>query len=323
MNYIDETLKFIESDEMREHLRNKHTYRGEQFLSRSDCAMIVSNAPASVERKIPVLDLIAAQTEPDSESREYSNHLDPVWLANFARRAIGEEQKSQTGTVFQVHEFICNVPGYYSDCTLYHEFDAAIRYINRIDEKYGNVDDTANYKIKKFIYGDNGKMVEKFFWIINSSGEIWYFGEVRDKCVPPWESFFDPIGSINLPVPFVPGDIVTADCRPFAEKRRVLITEIGSDCCGVQCMYFSSDKKLCINAFKHNSFLSRGEESSYVSVLYRAARYHGVLDDFEEPFGAISVALKATPKLGERFYDYVHKKNNGASWEELKNEFGL
>ena len=341
LNYLDETLKFIESDEMREYLRSKRTFKGEQYLDRSVCAEIVSNAPASVESKIPTLDLIASQTAPDPKG----DFHDPVWLTEFARHALGEDQKSVPGAVFQVREFLFNEPGYYDDYTLYYEFSAAMRYIKWINVQEDNdpeIHKNANFVIEKYIPGDDGKMVNTFYWITNASGEIWYFGEDLDNRTFYQGEFFNYLGDMNLPVPFESGDIITADCTPFAQKQLVLIIDTGdnADCCAVQCMFITPDGKFDMCAFKHNSFLkSKWSELTHVSVLYRAARYNGILDESEKPLGIISAAIKANPELTKRIDEYFYKtikhhypkidddgniiEHIGATWEELKNEFGL
>ncbi len=55
--YIEETLAFIELTEMREYML-EYTDK----LDGHDYAKIVAYAPAPIERKIPVLDLIAEQS---------------------------------------------------------------------------------------------------------------------------------------------------------------------------------------------------------------------------------------------------------------------
>jgi len=335
MNYIEETLKFIESDEMREYLYPLFAAEKNKTLLRSKCAEIVSHAPAQIERKIPVLDLIAAQTEPNPEGDCH----DPVKLAALARFALGEAQNASAGAVFQVREFIFHKNGYYNDYTMYHEFEAALQYIKWIDKQEDNVPEihkNANYLIGKYIPGEIGKMVCVFHWILNATGEIWYFGDEVDH----WKSeFYNYLGDMNLPVPFEPGDIVTADCRPFAETRQVLIIGTGDnhDCCAVQCIYSAPDKKLAACAFKHNSFLRSKEEISHVSVLYRAKRHKGMLAEAEAPFEIISTCIKSNPKLAEQIIDYFHNEktparmddegniieHRGVKWEDLKNEFAM
>ena len=57
-NYIEETLSFIESVEMREHLLK--CIEESPWGWRCICAEIVALAPAPIEKKIPVFDLSKA-----------------------------------------------------------------------------------------------------------------------------------------------------------------------------------------------------------------------------------------------------------------------
>jgi len=325
MNYIDKTLNFIESNEMRDYLRAYFSDTSNKIWLRNKCAEIVSKAPACVENKIPVLDMIAEQSEPSPKGDWH----DPVWLADFARRALDEEQTGPIGTVFQVREFYYHEPGYYTDYSLYYTFNAAMQYIKWLDTECEDIDlethKNVSFRIEKFIPGSDGKMVNTFYWIINHIGEIWYFGKDRYKREPFRNEFFSYIGDMNLPVPFDPGDIVTADCRPFVKEQRVVIIEIGdnADCCCVQCLYVKPDGKLDIGAFKHNMFLC--SETSHISALYRAEKYHGVLEIAEYPLDEISKAIKKDRQLGLDMWDYFFEndKGYGLSWEEIRDKFEL
>lgn len=140
-----------------------------------------------------------------------------------------------------------------------------------------------------------------------------------------WESLIDYCGSgLNLPVPFQPGDIVTADCLPYAHYRRVLILEVGDnrDCCSLWALSIGEGGRLFAGAFKHNSFL-RHPEDSYVSGLYRAARWTGELNTEEEPFAVLSPLIHAKPEFGKEIGDYVGDGENGRDWSEVKEAFGL
>ena len=66
-NYVDETLRFIESDEMKEHLRN-----WPEPLKIDDCVDIVLEAPAALEKKIAALKSIDEQTSQSCEKKRYS-----------------------------------------------------------------------------------------------------------------------------------------------------------------------------------------------------------------------------------------------------------
>lgn len=349
MNYIEETLKFIESDDMREHLRSWSSH-----LTRNKCSEIVSCAPASVEKKIPVLELIAEQTERDPERTMY----EPVVLAREARLALDKRYDNPPGTVFALIEWFCGEEEY--DHSLFTTFDAAVEHIKEDEKIYLDsiTEDESDkvtrldyirYSIEKWIPGNDGKMEECFSWILNSKGEIWYFDFGERKFEPEdWDWFYCCIGNsiCYLPTPFNPGDIVVADCLPFAEKRLVLIIDIKheTDCCGVRCLHFTKSRKIDEAALKHNSFLPIGDLSCF-SVLYRASVYDGELTGEEVPLGVISNAIKANPQLGYEIQKYLidlslsaskeervarnegryrkEDRYDGVDWNHLKSKFGL
>ena len=180
-------------------------------------------------------------------------------------------------------------------------------------------------------------MVEYCTWILNSTGEIWYFKYANSTYKPEdWQDLFDYGGDhLYIPVPFQPGDIITADCRPFAKERHVLILEIGDhDCCGLQCLFIYPNGKMAMAAFKHNSFLRRSFlEGSHISGLYRATCYQGDLKSDEAPLSSISNAIKANPILGSIIWKYIFENETydkdddndypGVTWEQLRNQFNI
>jgi len=331
--YIEETLKFIESDEMQSYLR--------ECIAQSDwdwrtyCAEIVSFAPAPLERKIPVLDLIAMQTVKVRES----NYDDPAIHAKSSRIALDERYNNPPGTMFWLRDWYYHEEGCIFDDAFFSDFDAAIRFIQEQQAETGEPDNCEylSHSIDKYIPGEDGKLEEYCTWILNSMGEIWYFDYKNNKYKPDdWQSIFDYGGdSLYIPVPFQPGDIITADCRPFAKELHVLILEIGDhDCCGLQCIFIYPNGKMYIAAFKHNSFLrGRFLEGSHISGLYRAACYQGDLKPDEAPLSIISNAIKANPALGSIIWNYIFENETydkdddndypGVTWEQLKNQFDL
>ena len=97
-SYIEESLKFIESDEMRDYLR-EYLLSGDLkgWLNRSTCSEIVCFAPASLESKIPVLELIAEQTEPNP--KRDNDFQDPAKFAKEMRIALDERYSNPPGTM--------------------------------------------------------------------------------------------------------------------------------------------------------------------------------------------------------------------------------
>lgn len=93
---------------------------------------------------------------------------------------------------------------------------------------------------------------------------------------------FEDSSDLNLPVPFVAGDIVTIDCRPFAPVQHALILAVGDnlDCCCLRAAFVDDFGKLCAGSIKHSHcFIDRYR--SKLSPLYRMTRYIGKLDEDE------------------------------------------
>ena len=309
MYYFDESLKFIESDEMRNYLRE----RGEQpfscYSTRHICTKIVSYAPASLDKKIPVLELIAEQTESD----HINNKLNPAKIAVQARIALDERYNNMPGTVFQLRiwKYHKIINCYYTE--LFTDFDVVIRQINKHEEGFNdpNRSNYISYTIYKHVPGNDGEMDEYCCWRLNSTGEIWYFGYTNKFKPDDWDDIYSCLGDLNLPVPFEPGDIVTADCRPFRKKKHVVITDIGDneDCCAVQCLYVTASGDIKTGAYKHSHF-HKHPGSPCISPLYRTTRYNGELDKNDSPLAAISDVIKSSYNLFKPSNKYI---NNNTS----------
>ena len=113
---------------------------------------------------------------------------------------------------------------------------------------------------------------------------------------------FEIPGRLNLPTPFAPGDIVVADCRPFWDKKIVLILENNDafdfvDGDGVTCLFLNDSNDIDVGYFKSNEFLTY-PDLTHVSVLYRAKRYMGELSEPESILKVIGKAVKDNPELG-------------------------
>jgi len=99
-NYLEESLKFIESYEMRDYLRTV------QELKQGDvCAKIVALAPAPIERKIPVLDLL------EEELGCENKYVSPAKIAQLYRNAFKEQYNTHPSTIFWVRDWLYNKTG--------------------------------------------------------------------------------------------------------------------------------------------------------------------------------------------------------------------
>lgn len=177
-----------------------------------------------------------------------------------------------------------------------------------------------SYTITKYLPVDNGQLDEYCIWYLNNSLEPWYFDYLNFS--DGWEKIL--YHDLNLPVPFQLGDIVLADCRPYARLRRVLILDVGDniDCCCLRALYIGEDDQMFEGAFKHNDFLFNSDGFSPISGLYRAYRWTGKPADCEEPFDMLSPLIYKRPGLGIEIRDYIWEKGiDGRPWTEVKGFF--
>lgn len=228
-DYIEASLAFIESEEMRDYLREELPKWGAIAIF---CADIIAYAPAPIERKLPVLEQIVREA---GEELAYDGEPLTAHASRFAqscRAALEERYSNPDGGMFWPRASSYDEDrSCLFDNAFFTKFDAAIHYLEQLTEE--NPDDCAfeglSYTITKYVPdGKNGLRVY-CTWYLNGNRELWYF----DGCEP---ELLDYIGAgLNLPVPFQPGDIVVADCLPYAVPRRVLILDVGDncDCCCV------------------------------------------------------------------------------------------
>ncbi len=277
------------------------------------CVDIVAYAPVPVERKLPVLEQIALEAvpEPAYDREPFTAHAKR--LAKSCRTALDERYGSTDGAMFWLEEFCYDDYPCIDSHAFFTGFDAAVRYLKGLAEEdpEGRAFEGLSYTITKCLPDHNGRLCEYCMWYLNHALELWYFDYcLRRKDVPDgWEGLLD--WNLSLPVPFQPGDIVTADCLPYAKPHRVLILDVGDnlDCCCLQVLSIGKNGRLFAGAFKHNAFLSYTEnmEHSWVSGLYRASRQTGELTDREEPFAVLSPLIHARLSLGAAIEEYIWK----------------
>lgn len=134
---------------------------------------------------------------------------------------------------------------------------------------------------------------------------------------------------LNLPTPFKVGDILTIDCRPFAELRKVLVIEIGDNrnCCSLQGLYIDNQGEIHIGAINHNSVFREYEHIPIISSLYKAKISEDKLLERDKPLQIISEYLNGDEEKGKRLWEYVcendkffnHKTK--LKFDKLKREF--
>lgn len=168
-----------------------------------------------------------------------------------------------------------------TECLPFYSYEKINRHLQ---EELADVDENAVeerqfwYEIQLYKENSAGDLDEYYTYAMIDGKVTYFLGSREDNT---WNIYPDlwADGELSLPVPFLPGDIVQIDGRPFSEKRRVLILEIGDnwDCCCVQALYVREDGKLETGALKHGGIFWEIRRGVTISPLYRATRYCGEL----------------------------------------------
>lgn len=306
MNYIETSLAFIESKEMQEYLMAELP---KTCRAADTCADIVAFAPAPIEHKLPVLEQIVREIKSKSGCNVESPINRALGYVCSCYKALAERHSAPDGSIFWLRAFTYNKAGNdFFDHAFFQNFDAAIHYLECLQQEHRKeaAVEGQNYEMTKLVPDDDGHLVEYCVWYLNDACEILWYSDDDSEL-----GFGGGRPPIFLPVPFRPGDIVAADCRPYAVSRPVLILDIGDnlDCCCVSCLSIGKDGCLDVSAFKHNGFLNNGEISQ-VSVLYRAAKWTGGLTAEEKPLAVLSSLIHEKPELGVEIMEYLYDRES-------------
>lgn len=113
---------------------------------------------------------------------------------------------------------------------------------------------------------------------------------------------------LNLPVPYRPGDILEVGCAPYVtEPHYCILTEVGDDCCGVQCLYPGENGRIEFGALKHGHYFSGCfDRKQYLSPLYGAKIYTGELSGEYKFMKPLSEKLHKDPAFGKVLWEIGH-----------------
>ena len=358
-DYIEETLSFIESNEIREHLRITNSLAGKRSL----CTQIVVLAPAPLQKKITALRLIDKQkqldadlpTHPEYEQIYETHGYDYTdWYARKARFALRETYEYQVEPdcdgeddfPYPVEKresdvFTLTIEFWSDKPYLYSTFDAAVEGMKELLRKESYDCLSGKVEITRWEHKPSGVLKPLITWLINTNSDIWYFyyPDHYTDLIPSYVearnrfAFYDPLGdSLDIAVPFLPGDLIEVDQQPFVGNRRMVVLKEAMPCCGMYCSYMGADGIISTSSFNHNLYLKRREVTSPLSGLYRVARFEGELPEDEAPLMALSHAIKQNPKLAGEIDEYIDRNEvshratvsySGVEWERLKTHFNL
>lgn len=175
-SYIEASLDFIESEEMRDYLR---TELPKFRWAALDCAYIVAYAPAPIERKLPVLEQIVQEADPELAFDGEPFTADAARFARSCRDALEERYHNVDGAIFWVEAFsysekdsrITEADAFFTG------FDAAVNYLKKMAKSYPDesTDEDLNYTITKCLPIDGERLAEYCTWYMNNAFDLWYF----------------------------------------------------------------------------------------------------------------------------------------------------
>ena len=145
------------------------------------------------------------------------------------RKALNGLMNSADGDIFLLNTYYRAKNDFkHSEAVPFTSYEKAVQYIAL--RGYNN--ENVYHTLDKWHTDSEGNM-EEIYWYVIANGQAIYFCDN--------ETGLDvyPECRLNLPVPFEPGDIITVQDIPFAEKRYGIIIDVGDniDCCCVQVLY--------------------------------------------------------------------------------------
>lgn len=307
---FEEIISLIDSKMMKEHL-----LANQPELSIRDFLHIVAGAPVGLGRKRELLVRLENATQDEEEKEDVAGCV--AYLDN-AMNKLSQFAPSQSALV--VVNMYCDaekeLPTYQPDgffpAASYEGARLAIQRYNdfEMDEEQEPEQTLPWYwKLELYDYQKDGTAILTYTYICSNDGEVQYFYAVdKSKRGLIDKRFFGQyIQDLNLPVPYIPGDILYVDCRPYTWPAYCLITEVGADCCGVQCVYRKKDGSINTGAFKHGHYFEDAYDMpQYLSPLYRAKVFDGELPAEYSFMKKLSQKLKEDPQYGKALFKELH-----------------
>ena len=283
-----------------------HAYllaRPEQ-LRTTDYADIIAGAPVALMEKKRLLDRLSgheAHSEDTGLIRDYSACLNTALQALESKEAVFSVELWKDGE---------QLDGPY--------IALSVEEVQRAIPKYWENGDTAiaYWRIEQYHQGcasdPDGFACPEYTFAADPNGEVQYFMHDPDFMHDPekrrgvWAegAFGGDALHLNLPVPYRPGDILEVGCAPYVSKPDYcILTEVGEDCCDVQCLYPCEDGCIEFGALKHGRyFFSCYYASRYISLLYGTRVYAGELPRECEFMGRLSEKLHKEPEFGKTLW---------------------
>lgn len=286
-----------------------HAYllaRPEQ-LRTTDYADIITGAPIALTEKGRLLERLSEHMTHSEDAgliRDYSACL------HMALQALESKDAAFSAELWKDGE---QLDGPYIALSVEELRRAIAQYWKHWEE---NADDeiATYWRIEQYRQGGasepEGFACPEYTFAAAPNGEVQYFMHDPQKRRGVWAegAFGGNSVHLNLPVPYCPGDILEVGCAPYVSKPHYcILTEVGDDCCGVQCLYPGENGRIEFGALKHGHYFSGCfDRKQYLSPLYGAKIYTGELSGEYKFMKPLSEKLHKDPAFGKVLWEIGH-----------------
>lgn len=269
-------------------------------LQTTDYADIITGAPIALTEKGRLLERLSehmTHSEDTGLIRDYSVCL------HMALQALESKDAAFSAELWKDGE---QLDGPYIAFSMEEARRTIAKYRKHWEE---NADDeiATYWRIEQYRQGGasdpDGFARPEYTFAADPNGEVQYFMHDPQKRRGMWAegAFGGDALHLNLPVPYRPGDILEVGCAPYVSKPHYcILTEVGDDCCGVQCLYPGENGRIELGALKHGHYFSGClDRRQYLSPLYGAKIYTGELSGEYKFMKPLSEKLHKNPAFGK------------------------
>lgn len=253
-------------------------------LSEYDMVKLVCHAPISLCEKQSLYKKLLGEKNYGNVNGESENFDDRFSYENYLRivtKAIDDLNLPKDGTFLLVGHSFDNGYDEQFECAPFRSYRAVQKYLNETFDEGGI--ENIWYTLEKWLLESEETLglteVCEFAFIgkepcFYKNLRYFYDKKFRERnrrqlLTENDFTLFSSGNNLNLPTPFRAGDILHVDCRPFAPKTIVTVTDNRSefDCCNPQCEYTGENGEKEQGALKH-SHIYKEDVIESVSPLY-------------------------------------------------------
>lgn len=302
MTICDIIREVFESEEMKDYLC-ENTDKIDKFDIKE---MIAGSPMITLQRKLEMFEELAESEDLDGELAEAEDEREResiIWnsyaeIVKYTRDAVTALNDTAKPAVFLVKTIICwdDEKDSYDEEEIipFTSYEKAAEYIKAQEEIYDE-DLRLWFDVEKWEKDESGNLNYAWSYLV-VKGQIYFCSSYNvshhNECIPNPD--------VNLPIPFLAGDIVEVHELPFARKRHVILLDIDDncDCCAVWQAYVTEDGFIRANAFKHGHVFDKCWWTT--SPLFRVKKFQGTLDSDEEVLYRIKEFMKKIPETDRR-----------------------